>query len=303
MRPPLRREANLGAAALRREAEAAAGALPPLPVAADRVAATVAQGVHGRRRVGQGDSFWQFRRYQPGDPAQAVDWRQSAKSRFAFVRETEWDAAQSVWLWADASASMRYRSSDRLPDKAGRAALLALALASLLVRGGERIALLGAGVAPSSSRAALDRMADHLATNHLAAAAQRGPSLPAPQPLPRHGRLVLIGDMLSPLDEIDPLVRGYAARGVRGHLLQLLDPVEETLPFHGRIRFRGLEGEGAALVGRVEAVRGEYAALLRAHRQGLADLARAVGWTFAMHRTDRSPQSALLALHRALAEG
>src|SRR5215472_8820812 len=96
---------------LQHRAEQAAAALPPLLVAATRVAATVAQGVHGRRRVGQGETFWQFRQYQPGDSAQRIDWRESAKSQRLYVRETEWEAAQSVWLWRDASASMDYAST------------------------------------------------------------------------------------------------------------------------------------------------------------------------------------------------
>src|SRR5450432_3158164 len=102
-------------ASVQHRAEALAATLPPLLVAAERVATTVAQGVHGRRRVGQGDSFWQFRQYQPGDSAQRIDWRESAKSQRVYVRETEWEAAQSVWLWRDASASMAYASGAALP--------------------------------------------------------------------------------------------------------------------------------------------------------------------------------------------
>ena len=49
-----------------------AGTLPALMVAADRVAATVIQGVHGRRRVGQGDAFWQYRPYRDGDIRRAA---------------------------------------------------------------------------------------------------------------------------------------------------------------------------------------------------------------------------------------
>ena len=91
---------------LHHRAEELAAHLPPLLVAAERVAATVSQGVHGRRRVGQGETFWQFRRYQFGDSTQLIDWRQSAKSQPVYVRETEWEAAQSVWLWRDGSPSM-----------------------------------------------------------------------------------------------------------------------------------------------------------------------------------------------------
>ena len=148
--------------------EALAAALPPLLVAAERVAATVSQGVHGRRRVGEGETFWQFRRYQPGDPAQRIDWRQSAKSDRVYVRENEWEAAQSVWLWRDGSASMRWRVARDRPTKLERADLLLLALAALLVRGGEHVALLGERPAVARPRGAAPAGAPLLATRRCA---------------------------------------------------------------------------------------------------------------------------------------
>lgn len=278
-------------------AEALSSALPPLLAAAERVATTVAQGVHGRRRVGTGETFWQFRRYEPGDATNAIDWRQSAKTQRVFVRENEWEAAQTVWLWADGSPSMDWRSDGSLPTKRGRAELLLMALAVLLARGGERVALLGAGLAPGTNRHALARMA-------LALTEGKVPrdGLPAPVPLPRHAGLVVVGDLLSPLPEIHRAVSALASRGLRGHLLQVLDPAEETLPYDGRVEFEGLEGEGELLVPRVEAVRAAYRERLERHRAGLADLARAAGWSHAVHRTDRPPQAALLALYGAISQ-
>ncbi|MGJ3264515.1 MAG: DUF2336 domain-containing protein, partial [Salinarimonas sp.] len=135
----------------RGRAEALSATLPPLLVEADRVAATVAQGVHGRRRVGTGESFWQFRGYQPGDPVGRIDWRQSAKTQSVYIRELEWEAAQSVWLWADRSPSMNWRSAADLPTKADRAAILLLALSVLLSRAGERVAVLCLERGPSLS--------------------------------------------------------------------------------------------------------------------------------------------------------
>jgi uncharacterized protein (DUF58 family) len=283
-------------AALQHRAEQLAAALPPLLVAAERVAATVAQGVHGRRRVGQGETFWQFRQYLPGDPVPRIDWRESAKSQHLYVRETEWEAAQSVWLWRDSSPSMDYASGNALPTKRRRAELLLLALAALLVRGGERVTLLGSGVTPASGRAVLNRLALSLERP------VSGAELPSFQPLPRHGQLVWIGDLLAPLEIIQGLVGRFAASGLRGHLLQVLDPAEETLPFMGRVRFEGFEAENPLLISRVETVRADYAARLQAHRDGLAAIARATGWSFGTHRTDRPPHTALLALYGALAE-
>jgi uncharacterized protein (DUF58 family) len=289
------------AGVLQHRAEQAAAALPPLLVAATRVAATVAQGVHGRRRVGQGETFWQFRQYQPGDAATRIDWRESAKSQRLYVRETEWEAAQSVWLWRDASPSMDYASTRNLPTKRERADLLTLALAALLLRGGERVTLLGTGIAPSHGRAVLSRMAQQLQRETADGDHRRG-GLPAIEPLPRHGQLVLIGDFLGPLDECERLVAGYAAMGLHGHLLQVLDPAEETLPFDGRVRFEGLEREDPLLISRVETIRGQYTERLARHRAGLAAIARAAGWRFATHRSDKPPTTALLALYTALAE-
>jgi uncharacterized protein (DUF58 family) len=278
-------------------AEQLAATLPPLLVAAQRVASTVAQGVHGRRRVGQGETFWQFRQYAPGDAARAIDWRQSAKTDRTFVRETEWEAAQSVWLWRDGTASMAYRSERGLPEKRDRAELLLTALAVLLIGAGEHVAALGQGLPPTTGRVALGRLA------HLLGERSDRPAdgLPGFQPLPRHAELVMIGDFLSPLDEIRGLVAHYSGRGVRGYLLQVLDPAEESLPFAGRIRFEGLEGEDPALVPRVESVRGDYVGRMAQHQAGLADLARAAGWYYGVHHTDRTPEHGLLALYAALA--
>ena len=283
-----------------RRAETLGARLPPLLVAAERVAATVAQGVHGRRRVGQGDSFWQFRRFVTGDPTTRIDWRQSAKSGRPvpegwFIRETEWEAAQTVCLWRDASASMRWRSRGASVEKRDRAGLLLLALASLLLRGGERVTLIAPDARPISGRAGLDRLAAS-----LDAGGDDDTGLPPRVSLPRHARVVLLGDFLSPLPEIQAAIGRLTAIPVSGYLLQVLDPAEADLPYAGRIRFRGLEREGDTLIPRVEGVRDEYGRRLKAQQEGLASICAAAGFGFGVHRTDHSPETALLGLYIAL---
>ncbi|MFQ5785918.1 MAG: DUF58 domain-containing protein [Alphaproteobacteria bacterium] len=281
--------------ARRQRAEQLAATLPPLLVAAERVASVVAQGVHGRRRVGIGETFWQYRRYQPGDAATRIDWRQSAKTLHLFIRENEWEAAESIWLWCDASPSMRYHSALAPADKAERAALLLLALAVLLVRGGEQVALLGENRRPSGGGGALNRLV--AAIEHHAGGEA---SLPPAAALPRYAQVVLIGDFLAPLDAVEAMVKHFVGGGVKGHLVQIVDPAEEALPFSGRTWFEGLEDEGELLVGRPESLRSDYVARFVAHREGLGDLARAAGWSFATHHTDRPAQEALLALYGAM---
>lgn len=284
--------------AMLRQAEAAAAQLPPLLVAAQRVASTVMHGTHGRRRRGPGDTFWQFRHYQPGDPAHSIDWRQSAKSGNVFIREKEWIAAQSVWLWRDASPSMAYASNRRLTEKVDRADLLTLALAALLMQAGEHVALTGEGRPPAAGRGPLERMAAVLA--RAAANREDAPNAPPMEPLPRYAHIVLFSDFLGPMEELAATVGTYAARGVYGHLVQVLDPAEESLPFAGRIRFEGLEAEGSTLINRTENVRRDYCNRLTARREQIIQLAHHHGWSFTLHHTDRPPQEALLALYGAM---
>jgi uncharacterized protein (DUF58 family) len=280
-------------------AQALGGGLPPLLVAAERIASTVAQGVHGRRRVGQGDSFWQFRPLLPGEAAQRIDWRRSARAeRGHFVRQTEWEAAQTVALWAADGPAMRWRSAAMLPEKADRALLLSLALAALLLRGGERVRWLDAArpvdVAGHRGLARLEPFVARLT------GAER--PLPDPRAVPRHACVVLFGDFLQPPESLRPVLAALGARRVAGHLLQVLDPAEVELPYAGRVRLRAPQPGGATVtIGRAEEVHGLYAERLARHQAQLASLCHAAGLGFSVHRTDHPASAALLSLYMALA--
>ena len=52
---------------LRSRSEVVAASLPPLMADAQHLAATVLLGVHGRKRAGTGDEFWQYRPAEQGD--------------------------------------------------------------------------------------------------------------------------------------------------------------------------------------------------------------------------------------------
>ncbi|HEY0302912.1 MAG TPA: DUF58 domain-containing protein [Rhizomicrobium sp.] len=274
---------------LQYEAEALGAGLAPLLVDAERLAAAVSLGVHGRRKAGMGESFWQFRRYTPEDSSSAIDWRQSAKSQNLFVREREWEAAQSVWFWCDASAGMQFASGKT--SKAERAKLLGLALASLLVRGGERVALYGEAQAPASSRAALRRIG--LTLNEQ----KDGAALPPDAAIARNAQFVWFSDFLSPIAEIDTTLRRLARFAVTGQLVHIIDPAEEDFPFSGRMRFEDAKGDLSETIGRAETVAGAYRARFTAHAQTVGALARRLGWSYIAHRTDKPPQTALIALY------
>ena len=281
------------ASGFRRRAEQLVAHLPPLLVEAQQVAALVAQGVHGRRRVGPGETFWQFRRYTHGDAASMIDWRASAKSPRLYVRETEWEAAESVWLWADSSPSMHFASSAELAAKHERALLIVMALAVLLIRGGESVALLGVDKRPGTGSAALTRMATRLQRSDVDDAV----SLPPAASLPSHARLVLVSDFLEPVEAVAARIRHFAGQRVAGHLVRIVDPAEESFPYAGRVLFDGTEREGTLLAPRSEALRSDYRQRLLAHNDAIALAARNAGWSATVHRTDGSAHAALLPLY------
>src|ERR1700740_2865140 len=70
--------------------------LPNLIVAAKEVAASVMHGVHGRRRAGVGETFWQFRPFVWGESTTRIDWCRSARDDHRDVREREWEAAHTI---------------------------------------------------------------------------------------------------------------------------------------------------------------------------------------------------------------
>src|SRR5437016_10749190 len=91
-------------------ARSLAESLPRLILEARRIAATIIHGLHGRRRAGSGENFWQYRLFMSGEPAARIDWRRSARDDNLYVREQEWEAAHTVWIWPDRSPSMIFRS-------------------------------------------------------------------------------------------------------------------------------------------------------------------------------------------------
>jgi uncharacterized protein (DUF58 family) len=275
------------------EAHGLVDRLPALLVEAMRVSSTIAHGIHGRRRPGPGETFWQFRQYERTDAAQLIDWRRSASSDQLYIRESEWEAAHTFWLWANTSVSMDFRSDLASTTKRDRAIVLMLAAAELLVNGGERVALLGL-TRPNASRHAARRLAETLAG--LSGTPQLAHSLPPAESLSRFSGVVLVSDFLDPPEAIAEVLATLAGSDVTGHLIQVLDPAEETLPYDGRAEFLSPGQDQRWVADRVESVRDAYIDKLQAHRAAIADAARRIGWNFIVHHTDRPATEPLLNL-------
>ena len=268
-----------------------ADAMPRLILEARRVASTVIHGLHGRRRAGPGENFWQYRRFVSGEPAQNVDWRRSARDDHLYVREREWEASHTVWIWPDRSPSMAFASALASDSKLERSLVVAFALAEVLVQGGERVGVPGL-MRPTASRNVIEKMAEsilHDPTERV--------SLPpsfAPSPL---SEVVMLSDLWSPIAEVRSTIAQLSATGAHGHVVQIVDPAEESFPYSGRVEFIEPEGAGSVTAGRAETWRNDYQSIVARHRADVRAETDLRGWSFAIHRTDRPASELLLVLH------
>lgn len=271
--------------------------MPRLILEARRVAATVIHGLHGRRRAGPGENFWQYRRFVAGESASRVDWRRSARDDHLYVREQEWEAAHTVWLWPDRSPSMSFKSALANDTKLERALVIAFALAEVLVEGGERVGVPGL-MRPSASRNIIEKMAQTIV--HDSAERSSLPPSFAPSPL---AEIVMLSDLWSPIIDVHRTIAQLSAGGAHGHVIQVVDPAEETFPYTGRVEFVEPEGGGTITAGRAETWRADYEVRVKRHRDDIRAETDRLGWSFVIHRTDRSATDILLKLHNQLGAG
>lgn len=273
--------------AARVDALALAGDLPGVLLDARRLAAS-APGVHGRRRAGQGEAFWQYRDHRAEDGARMVDWRRSARGDRYFVREREREAAQTAWFWIDRDPGFNWTGDAARLTKLRRAQTIALALATLLTRGGERVGALG-GAARVGARA-VERMAHDMAVAIQDAA-------PAPRSC-----ILFFSDFYAPVETWRARLSAAAEVGATGALVMIADPAEEDFPFRGRTLFLEPGGRRETLLGRAETARELYAERLGGHRRAIRELGAGLGFPAILHRTDHGAAPALALLIALLSE-
>jgi uncharacterized protein (DUF58 family) len=276
---------------------ALAASMPRLMLEAHRVAASVIHGLHGRRRAGAGENFWQYRRFVSGEAAARVDWRRSARDDHLYVREQEWEAAHTIWIWPDRSTSMAFASTSAQDSKLDRTLVLALALAEVLVEGGERIGIPGL-LRPTASRNVVEKIAQAMV--HDPAERASLPPTFTPSPL---AETVVLSDFWSPIARVREMIGQLSATGSAGHLVQIVDPAEETFPYAGRVEFVEPEGAGSITAGRAETWRADYVERIRQHRSDIRADTDRLGWSFIIHRTDRPASELLINLHSQLGAG
>lgn len=273
-----------------------AALVPDLLIDAQRISNTITAGGHGRRRRGTGDTFWQFRPYDAGESLSRIDWRRSARDGAVTVRDQEWEAAHTVWVWADNSPSMHYLSSLSEVSKQSRALVLALALADILARSGERVGWPGLTRALSSRNSA-----ERIAAELLASDGKSESSFAPTEHIATRSELIIISDFLDPIEKIERQILQAAQRGIQGTLIQIIDPAEIEFPYTGRTEFSDPESGRKFTSGRAEHLRSDYQTMFAVRGRFLTDHCKRLGWHHVSHRTDQLASTCLVATHTRLA--
>ena len=274
---------------MRLKAEELSNKIPSLYIKAERIANTIWEGIHNRNKDGLGDNFWQFRKYEYGDPAHLIDWKKTAKSNETFIQEKELQTLQNFVIWRDTSKSMNFRSSESIDTKLYRANLFTLALTIILSKSGENIVLNGLKSELLKGGDAVNFVSNQI--NEKVTDSYK--SSPNVNEIKNNSDVILIGDFLNNINETEKTIKELSNRGINGIIIQILDPAERFFPYKGRINFNGLEGEQNILIGKAESVRNDYKKAIKIHIEKLEKLTTSYSWKYIL---DNSEQDASISL-------
>ena len=171
-----------------------------------------------------------------------------------------------------------------------------MALTSLLVRAGERCAVLGESERPRSGRHGLERVTHRLSIS-------QGPISALDSDFSSHAKVVIASDFLEPTEVWRKRLSKLSSRPATGVLLHIVDPAEREFPYKGRLELiepGTIKSKIPFLVGRAEKAKAKYIEKFMAHEDALQRTASRLGWTLVTHQTDQPATLALTALFRAL---
>ncbi len=260
-----------------------------------KVTFSARHGYHESKKTGNRGSFLQFRKFEPYDSLQAIDWRKSAKSDEFIVQDKEWETEHTIWLWRSRSPTMSYHSGLVQVGKKELAELVILSLAAIFRNGGERISYLGSKLPAKNGQLGFENFIQAMSSNK-----DKG-AIPVTKSLSKSSRVILVSDFINPSTSFEKQARQLAQQGCKGSLIQILDPAEETFPFQGRIKFESIEGRDSQLLQRAEEIRIDYMNGLAEHRNYLNKIAKDIGWEFFNFSTETKAEVILkLVLYRLI---
>jgi uncharacterized protein (DUF58 family) len=227
------------------------------------------KGIHRSPYHGFSVEFSEYREYSPGDDPRFLDWRLFARSDRYYVKRFEDETNLRCYLVLDTSRSMGYGSGPYSKSDYARTAAATIAYflstqrdAVGLITFEDRIKeFLPARYRPGQLRrlfAVLERQPEGRATD-LAA-----PLEEIAATVRKRGLIVLISDLLAPLEPLRTRLGYLRSRGHDVVVLRVLDPAEVAFGFTAPAMFLDVESGRDVYVDPGEA-RAEYQRRFSAH--------------------------------------
>jgi uncharacterized protein (DUF58 family) len=251
--------------------------------------------------------FTEYRQYTQGDDPRYLDWRLYARTDRDYIKRFEDETNLRCQLLLDVSKSMAFGSGAMTKSDYARTLAATLAYFLTLQRDAVGLATFSADLEefiPTRYRAGhLRRILVTLEKSPQGASTLLAKPLEQlAERLVRRGMLVLISDLLAPLETLEVSLGSLAARGQEVLVLQVVDPAEETLELGGPELFEDLE-TGRQLYVDPAAARSSYLARWKAHQTAIEGICSRLGITRTVLRTNEPLDQSLSSLLRLRLQG
>jgi len=255
-------------------------------------------GLHRSPYHGFAVEFSEYRQYTPGDDTRHIDWKLYARSDKVFIKKYEDETNLRCQFIVDQSRSMLFQHRGGL-SKANYAATLAATFSFFLMGQGDAAGVTLFDEAITDYLPARNRPG-HL--RQLFAMLEREPSgkgtdFGAPlqrvsEMMRQRGVIIMLTDLLAPLDELTSRLGMLAAHGHEVVVFQILDPTELDFGFEKAAQFRDLETGDEFFIDPV-AAKEEYGDLMQAHIAEAKKICASIGVAFHQVTTSTPLESAL----------
>jgi len=248
------------------------------------------KGLHRSPYHGFSVEFTEYREYTPGDDPRHIDWKLAARSNQHFIKRFEEETNLCCHMLLDLSSSMQFHSLSYSKSDYAKTLVATFAYflatqrdASGLVIFDEQVdAVIPARFTRGQLRRILVELERPAQGNHTNLVS---PLKHAVETIKKRGLVVMISDLMTPLDELDTHLGYLRAQGHEVALFQILDPAEIHLNFHETAIFEDLEtGERIAL--NPQAAQENYQRQFNEHQEMIQTLCRKQGVHYHRLTTD-----------------
>lgn len=292
------------------DAQDVASRLPEMELEAQKLASLIL-GLRNKSKAGPGLDFHKYRDFENGvDNPYRIDWKASARrvdhegNDRLLIRDREMQVTQLIYLWADGSESMNFKADAKLFANAPQytkkevAQILTMAAAYIALKSSEYFTLLGSDIRLSGNRDGIERIRMEL--EHGEDDGADLPRLPVHRgkQLGQNSHVFIFSDFLCPLEEISEMISNFNHAGVKGHLVQILDPADVEFRLKGHVKLNSMEGGGSFSVKKGESAKDEIEKRVKEHIRDVEQLAKKTpGWNFSAYVTDQPLHEAMLPLY------